>query len=58
MWKNSLTGGDMSVTKNEYNHALKNFTEMKCGSLGNYHDLYLTTDMILMASVFEAFREV
>ena len=58
MWKNSLTGGDVSVSRSEYNHALKVFTELKCGSLGDYHDLYLTTDVLLLASVFEAFREV
>ena len=46
MWKNSLTGGDVSVSRSEYNHALKVFTELKCGSLGDYHDLYLTTDVL------------
>ena len=58
MWKNSLTGGDGGVSRSEYNHALKGFTELKCGSLGDYHGLYLTTDVLLLASVFEAFREV
>ena len=58
MWKNSLTGGDVSVSRCEYNHALKVFTELKCGSLGDYHDLYLSTDVLLLVSVFEAFREV
>ena len=48
----------MRVSRSEYNHALKVFTELKCGSLGDYHDLYLTTDVLLPASVFEAFREV
>ena len=48
----------MSVSRNEYNYALKVFTELKCGSLGDYHDLYLTTDKLLLASVFDAFREV
>ena len=58
MWKNSLTGGDVSVSRSEYNHALKVFTELKCGSLGDYHELYLATYVILLASVFKAFREV
>ena len=58
MWKNSLTGGDVSVSRSEYNHALKVFIELKCGSLGDYHDLYLTTDVLLLASVFKVFREV
>ena len=47
MWKKSLTGGDVSVSTSEYNHALKFFTELKCGSLGDYHDVYLTTDGLL-----------
>ena len=45
----------MSVTRSEYNHSLKVSTELKCGSLGDYHDLYLTTDVLLLASVFEVF---
>ena len=48
----------MSVSRSEYNHALKVFTELKCGSLGDYQDMYLTTDVLLLASGFVAFREV
>ena len=58
MWKKSLTGGDVSFSRSEYNYALKVFTELKCGSLDDYHDLYLTTDVLLLVSVFEAFRDV
>ena len=55
MWKNSLTGGYKSVTRSEYNHALKVFTELKSGSLGDYHDLSLTTDVLLLASFSKLF---
>ena len=48
----------MSLSRSKYNQALNVFTELKCGSLGDYHELYLTTDVLLLASVFEAFREV
>ena len=48
----------MSVTRSEYNHALKVSTELKCGSLGDIHDLYLTTDVLLLASNFEVFPKV
>ena len=36
----------MSVSRSEYNHDLKVFTKLKCGSLGDYHVLYLTTDVL------------
>ena len=48
----------MSVSRSEYNHVLKFFTELKCGSLGDYRDLYLTTYVLLLASVCEDFCEV
>ena len=34
------------------------FTKFGCNSIGDYHDLYLSTDVLLLASVFEAFRSV
>ena len=58
MWSNTLQGGEISVSKNQYNHAIKVFAEKKCASLGEYHNVYLATDVLLLASVFEAFREV
>ena len=45
----------MSVRISGYTQALIVFTELKCGSLGDYHDLYLTTDVLLLTSVFKAF---
>ena len=58
MWSNTLQGGEISVPKNQYYHDIQVFAEMKCASLGEYHDVYLATDVLLLASVFEAFREV
>ena len=34
------------------------FTKFGCNSIGDYHDLHLSTDVLLLASVFEAFRSV
>ena len=58
LWSNTLQGGGLSVSKNQYNHAVEFYAEMNCASLGDYDDVYLATDVLLLASVFEAFREV
>ena len=58
LWTNSLAGGEVSVDRSEFNHAIMVFTKFGCNSIGDYHDLYLSTDVLLLASVFEAFRSV
>ena len=39
------------ISKRDYNHAKKVWKEFNCKTLGNYHDLYLKTDIILLADV-------
>lgn len=34
------------------------FREFQYQSLGNYHDLYLRSDVSLLADVFEKFRDI
>ena len=46
------------VNDNEYEHACKVWKEFKIKNMGEYHDLYLKTDVILLANVFESFRNV
>ena len=45
-----------NITDKDYNHAQKVFEEY-CTDMGDYHDLYVQTDTLLLADVFEKFRE-
>ena len=55
-WKNTLAVGEVSITLENLAHANQVFRTFRCKALGDYHDLYLTTDTLLLACVFEKFR--
>ena len=44
------------ITDKDYAHAQKVFKELKLKNLGVHHDLYLQSDTLLLADVFENFR--
>ena len=44
------------ITDKDYTHAQKVFKELKLKKLGDYHDLYIQSDTLLLADVFENFR--
>ena len=44
------------VTYEDYLHAQKVWKKFKIENLGEYHDLYVQTDTLLLADVFEKFR--
>ena len=46
------------VSDKDYEHACKVWKEFGIKNMGEYHDLYLLTDVILLANVFESFRDV
>ena len=44
------------ITDVDYRHVKKVFKEFKINNVGDYHDLYVQSDTILLAGVFENFR--
>ena len=46
------------ISNEDYSHAERVWKEFELRSLGEYHDLYLKTDVILLSNVFEKFRDV
>ena len=43
------------ITDKDYAHAQKVFEELKLKNLGDYHDLHVQSDTLLLADVFENF---
>ena len=46
-----------SISEEDYQRAQKVWEEFGIRDLGDHHDLYLRTDMVLLANIFEAFRD-
>uniref|UniRef100_A0A2S2PSX7 DNA-directed DNA polymerase n=1 Tax=Schizaphis graminum TaxID=13262 RepID=A0A2S2PSX7_SCHGA len=46
------------VKKEDYEHAMKVWDHFQCRTLGDYSDLYLKIDVLLLADVFENFRDL
>ena len=48
---------DEKIKDVDYEHAQKVWNEFNCKTIGDYHDLYLKTDVVLLADVFQTFRK-
>ena len=48
---------DQHITNDEYDHARKVWKTFKIKNMGEYHDLYLGSDVLLRTDVFENFRK-
>ena len=48
---------DEKISQKDYEHAQKVWEAFNCRTLGDYYDLYLKTDITLLADVFQTFRK-
>ena len=56
-WFNTLTQRIEKIEQ-DYGCALEMYNAFPCQNLGDYHDIYLKSDVFILANIFRKFREV
>jgi len=49
---------ESAIKDEEYEHTMKVWKHFGCKTIGKYSDLYLKIDVLLLADIFENFRDV